>query len=81
MSAYSCPDCENGTLEAQFREVEIDLKDGESVELIDGRVYASSVRCDNGCSDPEHAPPPDDLRSRRLQKANAAPPQQKTAGR
>lgn len=55
MSSYSCPDCKDGTLEATLREIEIDLAEGESIELINGRPYATSVRCDNGCSD--SAPP------------------------
>lgn len=66
MSSYSCPDCKDGTLEAQVRELELELADGESIELIDGRVYATSIRCDNGCSDA--APPPRKVRRRDLRR-------------
>lgn len=45
---YSCPDCEDGTLEAKVRELE--LKEGETAQIVGGRVFISHVGCNNGCS-------------------------------
>lgn len=55
MSVYSCPDCKDGELVATIRELE--LEDGETAQVLeDGRVVATKVGCNNGCSS-ENAPP------------------------
>jgi hypothetical protein len=46
--SYSCPDCENGTLEAKVREIE--LEEGEIAEIVGGVIIATKVGCNNGCS-------------------------------
>lgn len=48
--SYSCPDCENGTLEPKVREVDLELADDETAFLIGGVAVVTSVGCNNGCS-------------------------------
>lgn len=46
--SYTCPDCEDGVLEAKYREIE--LEEGETAQVIGGVVFATHVACNNGCS-------------------------------
>jgi hypothetical protein len=48
--SYSCPDCEDGTLETKLREVDLELAEGESAFIVNGVAVITSVGCDNGCS-------------------------------
>lgn len=48
--SYTCPDCEDGILEAKVRELDLELKDGESAHIVGGVVVITSVGCNNGCS-------------------------------
>jgi hypothetical protein len=48
--SYTCPDC-GEMLTGSARELEIELEDGESLQLLDGkRVVVTSAVCSNGCS-------------------------------
>jgi hypothetical protein len=51
MSSYSCPDCKDGSLEAKVREVDLQLEEGETAEIVGGLVLVTSVGCNNGCSE------------------------------
>jgi hypothetical protein len=63
MSSYSCPDCKDGSLEAKVREVDLELEEGETAEIVGGLVLVTSVGCNNGCS--EKAAKPKKRRARR----------------
>lgn len=52
-TSYSCPDCEDGTLEAKIRSIA--LEDGETAQIVDGLVLITRVGCDNGCESGEVA--------------------------
>lgn len=49
MKNYPCPDCKDGSLEAKVREVDLELEEGETAEIVGGLVLVTSVGCDNGC--------------------------------
>jgi hypothetical protein len=57
--SYTCPDCDGGILVAKVREIQV--KDDETAEIVEGRVRITSVRCNNGCS-------PDDVEEEEEEK-------------
>jgi hypothetical protein len=48
--SYTCPDCEDGVLEAKVREIALELEDGETAHIVGGVAVITSVGCNNGCS-------------------------------
>jgi hypothetical protein len=48
--SYTCPDCEDGILEAKIREVDLKLENDETARIAGGVALITSVRCNNGCS-------------------------------
>lgn len=48
--SYTCPDCEDGILEAKVREVDLELKGDETARVIGGVALVTTVACSNGCS-------------------------------
>lgn len=67
--SYMCPDCEDGTLEAKVREVDLELKDDETAQIVGGVVLITSVGCNNGCSSETDE---DDEKPKRKKKKPAA---------
>jgi hypothetical protein len=51
MSTFTCPGCEDGQLEAKVREVDLELEEGETAQIVAGVVLITSVGCNNGCDD------------------------------
>jgi hypothetical protein len=56
MSSFTCPDCADGALEAKVREVDLELADGETAQIVGGVVLVTSVGCNNGCDSHEEKP-------------------------
>jgi hypothetical protein len=48
--SYSCPECEDGTLETKLREVDLELAEDETAFLVGGVAVITRVGCNNGCS-------------------------------